>query len=103
MFESIILVIALGTASWYGPECHGKRMANGQYFNMHKLTCASWNYEFGTKLRVTNMDTCKSVIVEVTDRGPNKRLGRIIDLSRAAFQSIADLKVGLIQVKVEKL
>lgn len=103
MFTSITLAFVLGTASFYGKECHGKRMANGQYFDMHKLTCASWDYPFDTKLRVTNMANGQSVEVTVTDRGPNKRLNRIIDLSQAAFDYIADLKVGLIKVKVEKL
>lgn len=103
MFESLIAAVAIGIASWYGPECHGKLMANGQPFDMNALTCASWHHPFGTKLRVTNISNGRAVVVTVTDRGPAKRLKRAIDLSRAAFESIADLKVGLITVQIEKL
>lgn len=91
------------TASWYGLECEGKTMTNGKRFYARKYTCASWDYPLGTLLRVSANG--KSVAVEVTDRGPNKRLlkTRQIDLSRAAFIALASLKEGLIQVKVEKL
>lgn len=74
-------------------------MANGKPFDKNQLTCASWNYPLGTKLTVTHGE--KSVQVTVTDRGPNKRLkGRIIDLSQAAFQELADPKLGLISVRI---
>jgi len=61
-------------------------MANGQQFNPDRLTAASWFFDFGTKVIVTHAN--RSVVVEITDRGPTKRLvneGRKIDLSRAAF------------------
>lgn len=93
-----------GDASWYGAEFAGKRMANGQPFNPGALTCASWFYPLGTKLRVTHGN--RSVVVTVTDRGPAKRLvrqGRIIDLSLFAFNYLAPLDKGLINVTVEKL
>jgi len=97
-------VAAAGTASWYGGgEKLNKHTACGEVFDPQQLTCASWEYDFHTRLVVTNVDNGKSVVVRVNDRGPNKRLGRIIDLSRAAFASIADTKEGLVSVRVEKI
>lgn len=89
-----------GIASWYGAECAGLPMANGQPFNPRALTCASWHHPFGTQLRVANPATGRSVIVTVTDRGPHRRLNRAIDLSQAAFARIADPKLGLVQVRI---
>lgn len=89
-------------SSWYGDECAGKPMANGKPFDPAAMTCASWDYPLGTKLRVTHND--KSIIVTVTDRGPAKRLyakGRKLDLSREAFRRLAPLRLGLIEVSVE--
>ena len=98
---SFTISLNAGIASWYGEEHRGKRTANGERFDPDKLTAASWHYKFGTKLKVTNLASGKSVIVICNDRGPNKRLKREIDLSHSAFKQIADPKVGLIQVKVE--
>jgi rare lipoprotein A len=90
-----------GIASWYGEDHRGKAMANGQPFDPDKLTCASWHHPLGTRLKVVHGD--RSVLVTVTDRGPNKRLkGRIIDLSRAAFKRLAPLEKGLIRVTVSR-
>lgn len=91
----------IGTASWMGDESQGKTMANGNPFRKEKLTCASWHYPLGTRLRVTYRK--KSVDVVVTDRGPAKYLRREIDLSEAAFSLICDLKLGLCLVSVQKL
>ena len=96
--------VKVGTASWYGGgEKLNKYTASGEEFDPNKLTCASWDYPFGTKLLVTNLENGKSVVVRVNDRGPAKRLKRIIDLSREAFRRIADLKKGLIKVKIKVL
>ena len=94
---------AADQASWYGERHRGWPMANGQRFNPDKLTAASWFYDLGTKLIVTHGD--RSVVVEVTDRGPAKRLvkeGRVIDLSRAAFAKLDSPSVGLIDVTIQK-
>lgn len=91
----------IGIASWYGDELRGKAMANGKPFDPDKLTCAHWGYSFGTKLRVSYSG--KSVVVTVTDRGPNRRLGRAIDLSQEAFRQLADIKKGLIEVTIERV
>src|SRR4051812_46836450 len=52
-----------GAASWYGPGFHGKRTANGERFNTHALTAAHKSLPFGTKVRVTNERTGRSVVV----------------------------------------
>lgn len=88
-----------GIASWYGEGYRGRTMANGQPFDPDALTCASWAYPLGTKLRITHGGN--SVDVVVTDRGPAKHLGRLIDLSAASFARITPLHVGVIRVKVE--
>jgi len=97
-----------GTASWYSVESCIKEsgqctMANGEVLNDNDYICASWDYRFGTILDVTNVDTGRTVTVTVKDRGPAKRLynrGRIIDLSKAAFSQIANLRQGIIRVSV---
>lgn len=94
-----ILAIA-GLASWYGYECAEKPMANGKPFNPSAMTAAAWNFPLGTKVTVMNVANRKTVIVEITDRGPARRLGRLIDLSKAAFSAIADPDKGLIEVVV---
>jgi len=81
-------------------------MANGKQFSDNNKTAASWDYSFGTKLKVTCIRTGRSTIVEVTDRGPSKKLykkGRVIDLSKSAFASIAPLEWGIIEVKIEEV
>jgi rare lipoprotein A (peptidoglycan hydrolase) len=95
--------IAIGTASYYSYECADEPMANGKPFDPEKRTCASWFYKLGTVLAVRSLDTGMSTEVVVTDRGPNKRLvkqGRIIDLSKRAFEDISPLKKGLTKVIV---
>ncbi len=89
-------------ASYYANKFNGRKTASGQIFNNNKLTCAHKTLPFGTKLRVINLKNNKSVIVIVTDRGPFIK-GRIIDLSQAAFKSIASLNSGYITVKIEIL
>ena len=92
-----------GKASFYGNgEKLNKHTANGEIFDPTKMTCATYAYPFNTLLKVTNIENGKSVIVKVNDRGPNKRLNRVIDLTRESFRKIADLREGIITVKVER-
>jgi rare lipoprotein A len=79
--------VQAGQASWYGPGFHGRRTANGETFNTNALTAAHRTLPFGTRIRVTNRKTGRSVIVRVNDRGPYAH-GRVIDLSRASAQAI---------------
>ena len=82
-----------GVASWYGPGFHGKKTANGERFNTHDLTAAHKTLPFGTKVRVTNESTGKSVVVRINDRGPYAH-GRVIDLSKAAAETVGISGVG---------
>ena len=94
-----------GTASWYSETDPGinRHTANGEVFDDSQLTCASWEYPFNTKLEVTNLKNGKSVVCRVNDRGPHKRLNRIIDLTQAAFHEIAPLEKGLLKVSVKRI
>jgi len=70
-------------ASWYGKAHHGHKTASGKIYNMYEMTAAHKTLKLGTRVKVTNLNNKKSVIVIITDRGPFVR-GRIIDLSYAA-------------------
>ncbi|MBN2087697.1 septal ring lytic transglycosylase RlpA family protein [Candidatus Peregrinibacteria bacterium] len=90
-----------GVASFFGEAFHGKTTASGAIFDASAFTCANRTYPFGTKLKVTNLANNQSVVVEVNDRGPyTNDPNRIIDLSKAAFESIASLSSGLINVSI---
>ena len=91
-------VSLVGTASWYGKQHQGRKMANGQRFDRRKLTAASWDFPLGTTLRVVNMRNGNSVVVTITDRGPNHRLHRIVDLSEAAATNLDYVDSGLTRV-----
>jgi rare lipoprotein A len=88
----------IGMASWYGEQRQGKKMANGKPFDCHKLTAASWYFPLGTKIRVVNVKNGESVVVTITDRGPNLRLHRILDLSEAAAERLGYVGQGLTPV-----
>ena len=90
-------------ASYYANKFNGKRTASGKTFDNDKYTAAHKNFPFGTKLKITNEANGKSVIVEVTDRGPFVR-GREIDLTRRAFMEITSNKGGgEVIVKIEEI
>lgn len=91
-----------GDASFYGAKHHGRRTASGEVFDASDLTAAHRRLPFGTRVRVTNLENGRNVVVEVNDRGPFVR-GRIIDLSRAAFRQIADVSDGVVRVRVQVL
>lgn len=89
-------------ASYYHNKFNGKRTSSGTRFDNNKYTAAHRKFPFGTKLRITNEANGKSVVVEVTDRGPFSR-GREIDLTRKAFMEIADNKgSGAMTVTIEE-
>ncbi|MEQ8822031.1 MAG: septal ring lytic transglycosylase RlpA family protein [Sumerlaeia bacterium] len=89
-----------GTASWYADPFTGRPTASGERFNPNDLTAAHAHYPFGTRLKVTNLDNGKSVIVRVNDRFPGTK-GRVIDLSKAAFARIAHPDQGLARVRIQ--
>jgi len=100
-----------GKASWYSREsvlAEGSSgiTASGEKLDDKKLTCARRARNFGSRFRVTNLSNNKSIVVKANDFGPAPkyfRKDRVIDLSKAAFSQIANLKTGIIAVKVEAL
>src|SRR5215210_4970872 len=76
-----------GAASWYGPGFHGRKTASGETFNANAMTAAHRTLPFGSKVRVVNERTGRSVVVRINDRGPFHR-GRIIDLAKAPAQAL---------------
>jgi len=92
-------------ASWYGEKFRGAMCADGKTrFDPDKMTCASWDYPFGTLLEVSYGG--RKVRVRVTDRGPAMkyyRKGRKLDLSKAAFGKLEKTEKGIITVKVIKV
>ncbi|WP_232602717.1 septal ring lytic transglycosylase RlpA family protein [Photobacterium carnosum] len=91
-----------GKASYYANMFQGRKTANGQIFDQGKLTAAHRTLPFGTKVKVTNINNHKSVIVTINDRGPFIR-GRIIDLSSSAFKAIGNPRTGVLNVTMEIL
>jgi rare lipoprotein A len=89
-----------GLASYYGGEHHGRRTASGAVFDAGQLTAAHRTLPFGTRVRVTNLDNGRRVVVTVTDRGPFRR-ERVIDVSRRAAKDLGFLRAGTARVRLE--
>jgi rare lipoprotein A len=88
-----------GKASFYADKFQSRKTASGERFDQSAYTAAHKKLPFGTRVRVTNIENGKSVIVRINDRGPFVR-GRIIDLSRSAFNRIGNTRDGVIKVKI---
>lgn len=91
-----------GTASWYGPDFHGKSTANGDTYNQHEMTAAHRTLPMPSMVRVTNLSNNKSTIVVVNDRGPYSK-GRIIDVSKQAAEELGFKNNGTAKVRVQFL
>lgn len=91
--------VQVGWASFYK---HGTRTANGEAFRPASFTAAHKTLPFGTKVRVVNVKTGKSVIVRINDRGPFVH-GRIIDLSYGAANAVGLTRMGVGKVSLEVL
>jgi rare lipoprotein A len=91
-----------GQASWYGSGFHGRKTASGERYNQYEMTAAHKRLRFGTRVRVTNLNNGRSVIVRINDRGPFVR-GRVIDLSRSGAQALGMIGSGVAPVSVEVL
>ena len=91
-----------GVASYYADQFHGRRTANGETFDMHAMTAAHRSLPFGTRVRVTNLDNGRSVVVRINDRGPFVE-GRIIDLSYGAAGAVGMIGPGTARVRLEVL
>lgn len=91
-----------GRVSWYGPGFHGRPTASGEIFDANDLTMAHRSLPLGSKVRVTNLDNGRSVVLRVNDRGPYVR-GRIADLSRAAAARLGFVDDGVVRARIELL
>ncbi|MDX2224510.1 MAG: septal ring lytic transglycosylase RlpA family protein [Rhodospirillaceae bacterium] len=89
-----------GVASWYGPDFHGKRTANGERYDMNALTAAHPTLPMPSVINVTNLNNGRAVKLRVNDRGPFKSK-RILDVSRRAAQLLGFYEAGTARVRVE--
>ena len=89
-----------GVASWYGHPYHGRAAANGEIYDMEKMTAAHRTLPFNTWVRVYDLDNNKTAEVRIFDRGPFVE-GRIIDLSHAAAREIEMIGPGVARVRIE--
>jgi len=90
-----------GLASFYAARLQGRPTASGAPYHEAAMTCAHRRWPFGTRLRVTDLETGRSVVVTVNDRGPHVA-GRIVDLSGAAARALGIVGRGVARVKVER-
>jgi len=88
-----------GIASWYGEPYHGRRAANGEVYDMERLTAAHPTLPFETWVRVRSLVNNKNTEVRIIDRGPFVK-GRVIDLSRAAAREIDLIRNGTAKVRI---
>ncbi len=95
-------VFQVGVASWYGADFHGKTTANGEVYDMHKLTAAHQELPFHTLVEVENQENGKRVLVRINDRGPFLK-ERIIDLSLKAAQRLEIAEKGTAAVNLRVL
>jgi rare lipoprotein A len=92
----------VGDASWYGKHHQGKTTASGERYDRFAMTAAHPTLPFGTRLRVTNLENRRSVIVRVNDRGPFAD-GRVVDLSLAAARVLGIAEEGVARVRLQRL
>jgi rare lipoprotein A len=89
-----------GVASYYAREFHGRATASGRTYRKNELTAAHRTLPFGTRVRVTNLENGRSVVVTVTDRGPYRR-ERVIDLSKRAARKLGMVQAGVARVRLD--
>lgn len=88
-----------GLASWYGEELAGNRTASGEMFDAQAITAAHRSLPLGSFVEVTALDTGRTILVRITDRGPGRR-DRIIDLSRGAARLLGTDQRPVAKVRV---
>lgn len=89
-----------GKASYYANSHQSKKTASGELYKQELKTGAHKVLPFGSLVKVTNVVTGKTVIVNINDRGPYVK-GRIIDLSKSAFSEVGSISNGVIDVQIE--
>lgn len=89
-----------GIANFYSDKFQGRKTASGAIYDKNKLTAAHKTFPYGTKVRVTNLENGKSVVVTINDRMRTKN-PVVIDVTRRAAQDLGFAKAGKAKVKVE--
>src|SRR4051812_9250909 len=92
----------VGIASYYADRYQGKPTASGEAYNKNAMTAAHRSYPFGTRVRVTNLQNDRSVVVRINDRGPFVS-GRLIDVSLAAARELEMTRNGVARVQIESV
>jgi rare lipoprotein A len=91
-----------GMATFYSPDQDGAETTSGETYRNEAFTAAHKTLEFGTRVRVTNLDNSKSVEVVINDRGPYAE-GAIIDVSYSAAQALDMVTSGTVRARIEVL
>lgn len=94
--------VQYGVSSYYGPKFHGKLTANGEIFDMYKVSAAHRYLAIGTLIKVTNLDNNKTLNIRINDRGPYVN-DRILDCSYAAALKLGFVELGTANIKLEVL
>lgn len=89
-----------GMASYYHDSLHGRKTASGQRYSKNRLSAAHKTLPLGTRIRVTDTKTGRSIVVKVNDRGPFAK-GRIVDLSREAASELGMIGKGVAKVELK--
>ena len=89
-----------GVASYYADSLQGNLTASEEPYDKDALTAAHRTLPFGTRVKVSNLDNGKSVVVIINDRGPHTQ-NRLIDVSRAAAMQLGLIESGKAKVKIE--
>jgi rare lipoprotein A len=95
--------VQLGYATYLAQSFDGNESASGEIFDQRKLIAAHRTLPFGSRVRITNLENGRSVLVRIMDRGPygkNWREGTIIDVSKAAARRLRMIRDGQVRVKV---
>lgn len=100
--EVMVLAAETGTASYYADKFHGRLTANGEVFDMYKVSAAHPKYPLETIVRVTNLKNGRQLVIRINDRMPNFK-GRVIDLSYQAAKELGMIADGITEVKIEVL
>ena len=89
-----------GVANFYSDKYQGKKLASGEHYDKSKLTASHKTLAYGTKVKVTNLDNGKSVVLTINDR-MKKSNPAVIDVSRKAAEDLGFVKAGKAKVKLE--
>jgi rare lipoprotein A len=91
-----------GVASWYGVKFHGQKTSSGELYDMYKMTAAHPTLPIPSYARITSVESGKSVVVRINDRGPF-HASRVVDVSYTAALKLGLLGKGSHQVEIERL